>query len=263
MSGPGEPAVSTHDLSGGGDVLDRVARFAQRAAVAYGCPPASTVRLLNVSENATYLVEHPDQGPCVLRVHRLGYHTGAEIESELAWMDALRAEAGVRTPRVLPAPGGQRMLTLPDAGGASAGESLRHCVRFEYLPGTEPADDDATHFAELGEITARMHRHSREWARPSWFTRFSWDYETAFGAQPRWGRWQDGIGVGPAERAVLGRLAGALAAGWPGSAPGRAASGWSTPTPGWPTCWWTAAGSASSTSTTPASAGSSTMSAPR
>jgi len=59
--------------------------------------------------------------------------------------------------------------------------------------------------------------------RPSWFTRFSWDYETAFGAQARWGRWQDGIGVGPAEREVLGRLAAALAGRLArfGTGPGR------------------------------------------
>jgi Ser/Thr protein kinase RdoA (MazF antagonist) len=209
--------MSTHDLSTGGDVLARVTRFAERAARAYGCAPASTVRLLNVSENATYLVEDPDQGPCILRVHRLGYHTEAEIESELAWMDALRADAGVRTPRVLPDPDGQRVLALPDieeppapASGVEPG-ALRHCVRFEYLTGAEPADDDAAHFAELGEITARMHRHAREWLRPSWFTRFSWDYDAAFGRVARWGRWQDGIGVGPAERAVLGRLDSVLA----------------------------------------------------
>ena len=84
-------------------------------------------------------------------------------------------------------------------------------MRFEYLAGTEPADDDAAHFAELGEVTARMHRHARQWPRPSWFTRFSWDYDAAFGREARWGRWQDGIGVGPAERAVLGRLDGVLA----------------------------------------------------
>ncbi|HUB22622.1 MAG TPA: phosphotransferase, partial [Streptosporangiaceae bacterium] len=214
--------MSAHDLSTGGDVLDRVTRFAERAARAYGCAPASTVRLLNVSENATYLVEDPDQGPCILRVHRLGYHTEAEIESELAWMDALRAEAGVRTPRVLAAPDGQRVLALPDIedspspdGGAVPSSlqpgALRHCVRFEYLAGTEPADDDAAHFAELGEVTARMHRHARQWSRPSWFTRFSWNYDAAFGREARWGRWQDGIGVGPAERAVLGRLDGVLA----------------------------------------------------
>ncbi|MFI5065185.1 MAG: phosphotransferase enzyme family protein, partial [Streptosporangiales bacterium] len=202
--------MSDHDLSAGADVLDRVTRFAGRAAVAHGCHPGSTVRLLNVSENATFLIEDPDEGPSVLRVHRLGYHTATEIASELAWMDALRAEAGVRTPRVLPVAGGRRMLGLPDEAAGSSGPAqprgLRYCVRFEYLPGTEPADDDVAHFAELGEITARMHRHARQWARPSWFTRFCWDYDAAFGRAARWGRWQDGIGVGPAEREVLGRL---------------------------------------------------------
>ena len=64
---------------------------------------------------ATYLVQDPDQGPSILRVHRLGYHSLAEIESELAWMDALRAEAGVRTPQVRAAPGGGRVLTMAAA----------------------------------------------------------------------------------------------------------------------------------------------------
>ena len=95
-------------------------------------------------------------------------------------MDALRAEAGVRTPRVLPAPGVGRVMTIADETGQE-----RHCVRFEYLPGTEPADDDAAHFAELGEITARMHEHARQWQRPPWFTRFHWDYDAAFVARAR------------------------------------------------------------------------------
>ena len=194
--------MQPHDLSVGGDVLERVTRCAQQALGAYGCHPATTVRLLNVSENATYLVEDPGAGPSVLRVHRLGYHTEAEIASELVWMDALRAEAGVRTPRVLAAADGRRIVTaIDDASGEQ-----RSCVRFEFLPGTEPVGDSVGHFAELGEITARMHRHARQWPRPSWFTRFHWDYDAAFGAQARWGRWQDGMGVGPAEREVLGRL---------------------------------------------------------
>jgi Ser/Thr protein kinase RdoA (MazF antagonist) len=200
--------MQLHDLSAGGEVLERVTRCAQQALGAYGCHPAATVRLLNVSENATYLVEDPDAGLSVLRVHRLGYHTEPAIASELAWMDALRAEAGVRTPRVLSATDGRRIVTAADA---ASGER-RHCVRFEFLPGTEPAGDSVGHFAELGEITARMHRHARQWARPPGFTRFQWDYDAAFGTQARWGRWQDGIGVGPAEREVLGRLDAALCA---------------------------------------------------
>ena len=206
--------MELHDLSGGGDVLDRVTRCAQRALAAYGCHPGTEVRLLNVSENATYLVEDPDAGRSVLRVHRLGYHSDAEIASELTWMDALRAEAGVRTPRVLAATDGRRVVTVTDEAGMAGrvGGEQRSCVRFEFLPGTEPVDDSIEHFAELGEITARMHRHARQWARPADFTRFVWGYDEAFGSVARWGRWQDGIGVGTEEREVLGRLDAALQA---------------------------------------------------
>ncbi|HSR24057.1 MAG TPA: hypothetical protein VLW53_10935 [Candidatus Eisenbacteria bacterium] len=45
--------MELHDLSAAGDVLERVTRCAQQALTAYGCHPATTVRLLNVSENAT------------------------------------------------------------------------------------------------------------------------------------------------------------------------------------------------------------------
>jgi Ser/Thr protein kinase RdoA (MazF antagonist) len=214
-----EDPMQPHDLSAGAGVLDRVTRCAIQALGDYGCHPAAAIRLLNVSENATYLVEDPAEGPSILRVHRLGYHTRPEIESELAWMDALRAEAGVRTPRVLAAPDGRRVTTVTDPVSGQR----RDCVRFEYLPGREPADDDTAHFAELGEITARMHQHARQWSRPAGFTRFHWDYEAAFGAKPRWGHWQDGIGVGPAEAEVLGRLDGTLAARLAafGAGPGR------------------------------------------
>ncbi len=207
----GQDLSSGHDLSSGGDVMDRVAGCAQDALGRYGCHPDTVIELLNVSENATYLVSDPVAGPSVLRVHRLGYHTEQEIASELAWMDALRAEAGVRTPRVLPAADGRRVVTVAERGTGAA----RHCVRFEFLPGAEPGTELSTepgteltnaHFAELGEITARMHAHARSWPRPAWFTRFHWDYPAAFGPQARWGRWQDGIGVGPSERAVLTRL---------------------------------------------------------
>jgi Ser/Thr protein kinase RdoA (MazF antagonist) len=193
--------VNEHDLSAGGDVLDRVTACARAALRRYDCHPDASVELLNVSENATFLVSDPGAGYSVLRVHRLGYHTEQEIASELAWMDALRAEAGVRTPRVLPATDGRRVVTVTE------GSTPRNCVRFEFLPGTEPGGAlTGRHFEELGEITARMHRHARGWSRPQWFTRFHWDYAAAFGEAARWGRWQDGVGVGPSERPVLARL---------------------------------------------------------
>jgi Ser/Thr protein kinase RdoA (MazF antagonist) len=138
----------------------------------------------------------------ILRVHRLGYHSPQAIASELDWARALRVEAGVRTPRVIPARDGSRIVTVETPGA-----DTRQCVMFEFLPGGEPPQDRLVEdFEPLGAITARMHLHARGWARPPAFTRFHWDLEAAFGAFPRWGSWRDGPGMDAEARAVLTRL---------------------------------------------------------
>jgi len=86
-------------------------------------------------------------------------------------------------------------------------------VLFELLPGAEPPPDQlATQFERLGNICARMHGHARTWRRPPSFVRFSWDFDACVGPGGRWGRWQDGIGVGQAELEVLGRAASVMRA---------------------------------------------------
>ena len=201
--------MSTHDLSAAG-VSARLEPVARRALAEYGAAPDAVLTLLNVSENATYAVDDPATGErTVLRVHRHGYHDGPEIESELAWLDALRQDTGVRTPRVLPTLDGRRLLAMPEDGQPDP----RHVVRFEFLPGVEPEEAGESlsqSFELLGGITARMHEHALTWHRPPGFRRFAWDYDGAFGSVARWGRWQDGIGVGAPEREVLGRLDAAL-----------------------------------------------------
>lgn len=117
-------------------------------------------------------------------------------------MDALRAEAGVRTPTVVPASNGDRVVTLSDS---TTGED-RYVVMFEFLSGVEPREQDVDSFEALGELTARMHQHARRWERPEGFSRFHWHYDAAFGREARWGRWQQGVGVGREELEVLGRL---------------------------------------------------------
>jgi Ser/Thr protein kinase RdoA (MazF antagonist) len=197
--------LSSHDLSVEG-VADRLEAVARRALAEYGVATDAVLTLLNVSENATYAVDDPASGErTVLRVHRHGYHDGPEIESELAWLDALREDTGVRTPRVLTTADGRRLLAMPEEGEPDP----RYVVRFEFLPGIEPREDGASlpqSFELLGGITGRMHEHALTWQRPAGFTRFAWDYDGAFGGVARWGRWQDGIAVGAGELEVLGRL---------------------------------------------------------
>ena len=180
--------------------------FARQALGGHGLAPDSTLTLLNVSENATFAVDDPVSGQrSALRLHRPGYHSLAAIESELQWIAALRRGGVVRTPAVLPAPDGSRVVA------ARVGGLVRQSVRFAWADGDEPAGprlvDD---FATLGRIAASLHAHTRTWSRPRGFTRFTWDCDTAIGARGHWGRWQDGIAVGPGEHAVLARLAARL-----------------------------------------------------
>jgi Ser/Thr protein kinase RdoA (MazF antagonist) len=184
------------------EALDRIAR---RALASYELPEGTTVELVNRSENATYAVGQPQGQPtAALRVHRLDYHPEGAIRSELAWIDALRADGVVTTPAVVPARDGERELRVPDPGGASRPRSV---VMFEWLPGAPPDEDSlVAGFAELGELTARLHQHARAWQQPSGFVRFSWGYDDAFGSIARWGRWQDAPGVDRGALPVLTRL---------------------------------------------------------
>jgi Ser/Thr protein kinase RdoA (MazF antagonist) len=180
--------------------LDRLAREALRH---YDLSPEATVELINVSENSTYRVDDPPTGRRVaLRVHRLGYHDAAEIESELAWIDALREEGVVGTPIAIASRSGARVVAVSTPELAEP----RNVVLFDWLNGIAPTAEDVPSFRRLGVITARLHAHSRRWTRPPGFSRFTWDYETTIGQNSRWGRWQDGLGVGPAERRLLDRL---------------------------------------------------------
>ncbi|MDF5752103.1 phosphotransferase [Spongiactinospora sp. TRM90649] len=196
--------MQLHDLSAGDGVLGRMAEVARAALGRYRLSPGAAVELINVSENATFRVDDPATGErAVLRVHRLGYHSRAAIESELDWLSALRADEGISTPRVLPAADGSRTVIVPDPHGGHP----RTCVMFEFLPGAEPGEDRlVAGFERLGEVTSRMHRHVRRWRGPAGFTRFHWDYDAALGRVSRWGRWQDGPGMTGEALALLGRL---------------------------------------------------------
>lgn len=197
---PGPAAQTPEEILRGYDP------YAAAALAPFGFSGQASVSLLSLSENATYRVDDPADGrTAVLRVHRTGYHQPGAIASELAWMRALRRDEGLRTPAVYQAPDGRDVVDV------TVGDLTRQAVLFELLPGAEPEPGRlVAQFELLGEICARMHRHARGWSRPPRFVRFSWDFDSCVGPDGRWGRWQDGIGVGREELAVLGRAAGVM-----------------------------------------------------
>jgi Ser/Thr protein kinase RdoA (MazF antagonist) len=185
--------------------------LAGAALARFGLSGAATATLCNVSENHTYRVEDPESGRAyALRVHRDGYRTARQIESELQWVDALRVDGAVDTCVPVTAPDGERVVSV-----SADGIGARNVVLFEWLPGAEPdpeGDAVIAGFRLLGAVSARMHAHARAWTPPGAFDRPAWDYAHTLGAAGHWGAWQDGLGMGREELDLLGRLDAAIAA---------------------------------------------------
>ncbi len=163
-------------------------------------PAGAVARLINVSENATYLVEAPGY-KSVLRIHRENYHSQNAIECELAWADALNSEGGITTPGVYTGRDGKRI----QSGIVPGLPAPRFMVLFHFVEGVEPdtGDDPTGHFEELGEIAARTHLHSIGWQRPDRFERLTWDARAVFGQTPTWGNWRDGPEVTDEVKIIL------------------------------------------------------------
>jgi Ser/Thr protein kinase RdoA (MazF antagonist) len=179
--------------------------LAMAALPRFGLPATATVELCNVSENHTYRVDDAASGRTyALRLHRPGYRTAPQIASELAWIDALREHGAVDTCVAVPARDGERVIEV-----AVDGLGARHAVLFDWVPRAEPqtqGDDVVDGFRTLGALSARMHAHARAWKLPPGFDRPAWDYEHTLGSRGHWGRWQDGLGMGPEEKGQLDRL---------------------------------------------------------
>lgn len=157
--------------------------------------------LLCLSENATFRADDPDRSnPLIIRVHRPGYHSLAEITSELEWINQLRSNAIVRTPQPVVTTSGEPLVTINDA------VEPRHIAAFEFMPGTEPDEngDLSQGFHQLGETTARLHQHAQLWQRPDSFTRKTWNFDTTVGDSPHWGDWRAALGLKPQGRDILG-----------------------------------------------------------
>jgi Ser/Thr protein kinase RdoA (MazF antagonist) len=186
------------------DVQRRLLGDLSRAAVKqYALPAGCSVDLINLSENATYKVEHRPSGRrWALRVHRDGYHSEMAIRSELAWLTDLRSTNVVTTPVVVPGFDGDIIQRVAHP----AMPRPRNVVLFDWETGLEPGvnEDLRSPFEVLGEVTARMHRHVRQWCRPEWFERLTWDFDTSLGDNPHWGSWRDGMGMDAAKLDLFG-----------------------------------------------------------
>jgi Ser/Thr protein kinase RdoA (MazF antagonist) len=182
------------------DFIGRLERSLRAELPRWGLSEETRLTLLTVSENATFRAQDAQSGrDIVFRVHRPGYHSLAEIASELAWLAALTSQKVVDTPTPVLQTNYDLIADIEDAG------AIRHVVAFKHLRGKAPDENDdlPAWFHDLGAVSARLHGHARFWTPPRGFVRKTWNFDTMLGSNPFWGDWRDALGLTAQGREIL------------------------------------------------------------
>jgi len=188
-------------------------RPAAAAALARFPVTPRDVTLVNRTENVTYRVDDEAGQAWVLRLHRPGYHTRAELEAERVWLAAL-AEAGEAVPEPLAATDGSAYVSVDVAADPQGGvpAHTRQAGLTRWIPGRVlgdliAANDDSAEVAgwyrQVGAVIGRLHRQAAGWTPPPGFARHRFDADGFFGPRPFWGRFWESPALSAAERRVL------------------------------------------------------------
>ena len=168
----------------------------------------SNLAPIKVRENAVFRIDLSGGGRAVLRVHRCGYHSDDELDSEFVWMRALQA-AGIPVPRVIRSRHDRdfEVVTTQARGDA------RQIDVFEWIDGRQlgtvesgvgsDAAAVASQYHTIGAIAARMHNQTADWQCPTGFRRHAWDVAGLVGETPFWGRFWELAVLTPQQRSLL------------------------------------------------------------
>ena len=169
----------------------RLARLARVALEEYDLP-AAELRPIAHWENTTFRVDasaggddghNYEPGRFLLRVHSVGYQTPARIASEMAWLGALREEAGLIVPEPVLSRRGEAVVVAEAAGVPQP----RACSLLRWVRGRFCKSPSPSYYEALGELMAKLHNHSAGWKPPVGFERRRWDWDGFFGS---------GVGLG-------------------------------------------------------------------
>ena len=164
-------------------------RKAAWAALTHFPVKAEKLELVAQSENVTFRVSaRSGETDYVLRLHRPGYSSIAELESEKVWVRALK-ETGVIVPDSIETRQGGH-YALVDIPGASErryaglttwqeGMPLR-----DFLESCRDGQERTRILRRFGEIAAIFHHQSTNWQPPPGFARRRLDVDALLGETP-------------------------------------------------------------------------------
>jgi len=173
-------------------VVDRELLTAAREALNHFPIEPVDVSLATRSENITFKVADNRGDLYALRLHRPGYHTLEELQSERLWTRAL-LQAGIHVPQPINTRDGREYagVHVPLLG------QHRHASLSRWVPGElliqlirddTPRERLQAHFQTLGALIATMNNRAADWHPPPEFRRHALDADGLMGTQPFWGR---------------------------------------------------------------------------
>jgi Ser/Thr protein kinase RdoA (MazF antagonist) len=178
------------------------AETVRRALEAWGLG-SSTTSLVAQRENEVHQVTCLDGRKLVLRLHRPGYRTERELQSELRWMAMLHA-AGISVPQPKQSIDG-RLLCEVDGRRADVLTWLDGSPLWPQHPELDDAGRVAV-VAELGTTMARIHALSDSWTTEQGFERPEWGRAGLLGDSPLWGRFWEHPALTSEQQATFQRV---------------------------------------------------------
>ncbi len=167
----------------------------------------SELNLIKYRENAVFRVTTAQGELYALRIHRYGYHSDAELRSELQWMHAL-AENGIFVPTLVATKSGQPFAVI----SAAAVPEPRQIDVFQWVDGDQLGSVEegmkdphavTANYRTIGQLAARLHNQAVDWSAPDGFVRHAWDVEGLVGDEPFWGPFWELEALTDEERALL------------------------------------------------------------
>ena len=175
--------------------------LARAALSAWRLPEDSSIELLAERENAVFIVSGGGER-FILRVHRAGYHSDAQIRSQVAWARALQRDGIVHTADVVDTIHGDPFTVVSHP----AVPEKRQVSLLRWVPGTrlsELGGGAKQEFELIGSLMAKLHLHATQWQPPPGFDVLRWDADGLVGDDPEWGRFWEADGLDAEGRALL------------------------------------------------------------
>jgi Ser/Thr protein kinase RdoA (MazF antagonist) len=166
----------------------RLRRLAQAALDSYGLSDPRLLFLRHAG-NTLYRVIEPRPAPAIdpglfvpgrylLRVHEPGYQSPEAIRLALAWLAAMRHDAGLPVPEPVPPRDGDLLAQVEVRGVPEA----RTCSLLRWVRGRaiDPSLARPQHFLAQGQLMARLHDHASRWQPPAGLDKRKYDWEGLF-----------------------------------------------------------------------------------